>query len=71
VAKKVKAFFMATHRTKNTKLFWHLDDAYVSTTQQFHQLAVNPLPGKHVLTIIDEQGNSVNINFEVLQKEKH
>ncbi|MBC7652103.1 MAG: penicillin-binding protein 1C [Deinococcales bacterium] len=68
---KGKSIFTATHRTKNTKLFWHLDDAYVGTTQQFHQLAMNPIPGKHLLTIIDEQGNSVSRNFEILQKEKH
>jgi penicillin-binding protein 1C len=68
---KGKTIFTATHRTKNTKLFWHLDDAYVGTTQQFHQLAINPMPGKHLLTIIDEQGNSVNRHFEILQKENH
>ena len=68
---KGKTIFTATHRIKNTKIFWHLDDAYVGTTQQFHQLAVNPVPGKHVLTIIDEQGNSLNRRFEILQKETH
>jgi penicillin-binding protein 1C len=68
---KGNTIFTATHRNKKTKLYWHLDDAYVGTTQQFHQLAVNLMPGKHVLTIIDEQGNSVSRNFEVLRKEKH
>ncbi len=65
---KGKTVFSATHRTRDVKLFWHLDDAYVATTQQFHQLAINPKLGKHLLTIIDEQGNSVSRNFEILQK---
>lgn len=68
---KGNTIFTATHRTKNSKLFWHLDDTYIGTTQQFHQLALNPKPGNHLVTIIDEQGNSVSRNFEILQKEKH
>jgi len=68
---KGNTIFSATHRTKGSKLYWHLDDAFVGTTQQFHQLSLNPKPGPHLITIIDEQGNSVSRNFEILQKEKH
>ena len=65
-----KTVFSATERNNNAKLFWHLDDAFIGTTTQFHQVAVNPPPGKHVLTVIDEDGESVTRNFEILQKEK-
>ena len=65
-----KTVFSATERNNNAKLFWHLDDAFMGTTTQFHQIAVNPPPGKHVLTVIDENGESVTRNFEILQKEK-
>jgi penicillin-binding protein 1C len=68
---KGNTIFTATHRNKGSQLFWHLDDAFVGTTQQFHQLSLNPKPGPHLITIIDEQGNSVSRNFEILQKEKH
>lgn len=68
---KGNTIFTATHRTKGCKLFWHLDNEFVDTTQQFHQLSLNPKPGPHLITIIDEQGNSVSRNFEILQKEKH
>jgi len=65
-----KAVFTATDRNKNAKLFWHLDDNYIGTTIQFHQMAVNPSPGKHTLTVEDENGESVTRNFEILEKEK-
>ncbi|MBC7722486.1 MAG: hypothetical protein H7068_10720 [Pedobacter sp.] len=59
------------HRSHNTKIFWHLNDDCVGTTQQFYQLKLNPKAGKHLLTVIDKQGNSVNRNFEILVKEKN
>ena len=52
------------------KLFWHLDNNFIGTTQQFHQLALNPTQGKHTLTVIDEEGNTIARNFEILAKDK-
>ena len=65
-----KTIFTATDRNKTAKLFWHIDDTYIGTTIQFHQMALNPAPGKHILTIVDENGESVTRSFEILQKEK-
>ncbi len=67
---KGRTVFTATHRNSNAKLFWHLDDVFIATTENFHQLGLNPPPGKHVITVVDEQGNSVSRNFEILEKEK-
>ena len=67
---KGNVIFKATHRNNNEKIFWHLDDLFINTTEQFHQLSLNPSPGKHKLTIIDKDGNSVTRNFEILQKER-
>ena len=66
---KGKTIFTATHKNANAKLFWHLDNDYVGTTEHFHQLALNPTVGKHLITIVDENGNAVSRNFEVIQKE--
>jgi len=65
---KGKTVFTATHRNSNAKLFWHLDNEFAGTTEHFHQLAVEPLPGKHVITIVDEDGNSISRNFEIQKK---
>jgi penicillin-binding protein 1C len=66
-----RTIFTATHRNAASKLFWHLDNNFAGTTQRFHQLAFNPAPGKHVLTIVDESGESVTRHFEILEKEKN
>jgi penicillin-binding protein 1C len=68
-ASGVKTVFTATTRSNNTKLFWHIDETYIGTTEKFHQMAVNPIPGKHSLTIEDENGESITRNFEILAKE--
>jgi penicillin-binding protein 1C len=67
---KGRTVFTATHRRPGEKLYWHLDDEFMGTTQQFHQLAFNPLPGLHTVTVIDEAGNHVSRRFEVLQKDR-
>ncbi|MGZ3819211.1 MAG: penicillin-binding protein 1C [Mucilaginibacter sp.] len=58
----------AAHRQAGTKIFWHLDDKYVGETSDFHQMALNPPPGKHKLTLVDANGHNLEINFEVLAK---
>lgn len=59
-----RTVFRATVRN-NSKLFWHLDDEYIGTTTQFHEMAVNPSPGKHILTVENETGEMVTRKFEV------
>ena len=63
-----RVVFDAAHRQNGVKIFWHLDDNYVGETQDFHQLALNPPPGKHILTLVDGNGNMVHVGFEVLEK---
>jgi penicillin-binding protein 1C len=66
---KGRTVFSVTTRNSQTTLFWHLDDAYIGTTENFHQMAVNPPPGKHTLTVVDENGESLSRNFEIVEKE--
>lgn len=64
-----KTVFEAAHRRAGAKIFWSLDDNFVGTTQNFHQLGLNPSPGSHIITLVDENGVSVSRQFEVLEKE--
>jgi len=63
-----RVIFNAAHRQAGVKIFWHLDDQYVGETKDFHQMALNPPPGKHTLTLVDGNGNTIHIGFEVLSK---
>jgi len=68
--KRGKTIFTAANRRQGSKIFWHLDDEYIGTTINFHQMAVSPSSGKHLLTIVDENGESISREFEILEKEK-
>ncbi|HEY8784344.1 MAG TPA: penicillin-binding transpeptidase domain-containing protein [Mucilaginibacter sp.] len=61
-----RVIFNAAHRQRGEKIFWHIDDRYAGETKDFHQIALNPEPGKHILTLVDGNGNTVHIGFEVL-----
>ncbi len=63
-----KTVFEVTHRNKNIRLFWHLDDYFVGETKDIHQIELQPAAGKHKLTIIDENGQWITQIFEVLNK---
>lgn len=60
----------AAHRQAGIKLFWNLDDQYLGETTNYHQMALNPAPGKHILTLVDAAGNRLQTRFEVLDKDK-
>ncbi|MCX6181163.1 MAG: penicillin-binding protein 1C [Bacteroidetes bacterium] len=63
--KRGRTIFEATHRNVNTKLFWHLDEDYIGETKEIHQFSLNPSAGKHVLMLVDENGISSSVKFEV------
>ena len=63
-----KTVFEITHRKASSKVFWHLDDDYIGTTRDIHHMEFRPGEGKHVLTLVDEEGNHLSRSFEVLSK---
>jgi len=65
-----KTIFEVAHRKEEALIFWHVDDEFVGQTQRYHQLALNPPPGKHVLTLVDEDGNELTVKFEIINQEK-
>lgn len=62
-----KAIFEVVHRNPKSIIYWHLDDDYLGYTKQFHQMALSPAPGKHVITLIDENGERMEKGFEVIK----
>lgn len=65
-----KVILNAAHRNQKAKIYWHIDNEYVASTQSFHQLAISPTAGKHVLTLVDENGERLVQAFTVLDKKK-
>lgn len=64
-----KAIFEVAHKYAQAKVFWYLDETYIGTTQRFHQMQIAPKAGKHALTVTDENGNSLHVNFEILGRQ--
>ena len=62
-----KLVFEVAHRNPETEIFWHLDDAYITTTNHFHQIEIAPSIGRHVLTIVDEHGETIIKNFTLVK----
>jgi len=61
-----RVVFEAAHRVPERRVFWHLDDAYVGETRDIHEMALAPPPGRHRLTLVDENGETVTRTFTVL-----
>lgn len=63
--RKGRVVFRAAHRDAGARIFWHLDDAYIATTSRFHELSLDPPPGRHFITLVDEKGERLTRPFEV------
>lgn len=63
-----QVIFEVAHRRRNTIIYWHIDEQYIGQTQDVHQLAVNPSEGQHILTIVDENGETRTQEFEIVGK---
>lgn len=63
--KREKFVFKAAHARPDATLYWHLDETYIGETAAHHEISCSAPPGKHRLTLIDNQGNRKIISFEV------
>lgn len=61
-----KVITEVVHRNPSKKIFWHLDEKYIGTTQYIHQLEMFAGSGNHVLTAVDEDGNIIRCGFGII-----
>ena len=61
-----KIIFELAHRNPNTVVYWHLDGDFVGSTRGRHSLVLHPPQGKHFLTLVDENGETINSSFDVI-----
>jgi penicillin-binding protein 1C len=60
--------FELAHRNPNAEVYWHLDGEYLGSTVRNHHFPIHPAEGKHIVTIIDEHGEAIERQFEVVSK---
>jgi penicillin-binding protein 1C len=63
---KGRVIFEAVHRNLDAQIFWHLDGKFISCTHSIHQVEIFPPPGKHTLTLVDENGDELVRHFTIL-----
>ncbi|MDP2234794.1 MAG: penicillin-binding protein 1C [Bacteroidales bacterium] len=62
--------FEVAHRLNGVTLFWHLDGSFAGTTQGSNHQMVMQIgeTGEHLVTVVDEQGNSISRAFKLLRR---
>lgn len=66
--KKEKVVFQVSHQNPDVTIYWHIDNRYLGETKHRHQFAYVPEPGNHTLTVVDQNGSSKSVKFEVVEK---
>ena len=60
--------FELAHRNAATTVYWHMDGEFIGSTKKVHHMALNPPQGKHILTLVDEAGETLERQFEIISK---
>lgn len=47
------------HSKPELELYWYIDNQYVGSTKDIHDMAVLPTVGEHIITVMDELGNEL------------
>ncbi len=55
--------FELAHKITNTTVYWYLDEDYITSTKEFHEIALSADPGKHKIIAVDENGNDVTLRL--------
>ncbi len=63
-----RTIFKVAHRTPTQTIHWHLDEDYLGSTTDFHEMELNPEQGYHLLTLVDETGNRLERKFQIIGK---
>lgn len=53
------------HQNVDSKLFWYDNERFVGSTQTIHQKEIFPAKGKHIITVVDENGNEIMKEIEI------
>lgn len=53
------------HSNPETTVYWHLDDSYMGETRYIHNLNIIPSRGKHTITAVDADGNTISTSINI------
>ncbi len=56
------------HSSRETQLFWYVDNIYKGSTKTFHEMPITPSSGFHYITVEDEFGNEIRRKVEIVRE---
>ena len=65
-----EVIFTLAHRNAESEVHWYLNDRYLSSTRNIHELAVSPKPGTYRLTVVDQDGRRLEQKIEIKRARK-
>ena len=54
------------HSKPETELFWYINSLYIGSTKDIHDMAILPIAGQHLITVVDALGNELKHDITVL-----
>jgi penicillin-binding protein 1C len=58
--------FESVHRNPEKNVYWHIDGEYLGTSRKNHHFGLKLDKGKHLLTLVDEDGVIISRKFEII-----
>ncbi|WP_321321802.1 penicillin-binding protein 1C [Labilibaculum sp.] len=65
-----KVVFEMAHHDPEAEVFWHLDGDFIGSTVLLHQKELSPEEGEHLLSLVDNHGNTLYKKFTVVGKDE-
>ncbi len=57
--------FTVATTSRDAELYWYIDRNYQGMTKTFHEMRLLPTSGKHIVLVIDSDGNEIRRNVEI------
>ena len=54
------------HNDPSAEIFWHLDNSYIGSTKDIHQMSVQLSSGVHRITVVDSSGHEQSVTVIVV-----
>ena len=55
------------HSKPELQVFWYIDEQYIGSTKDIHEMGFLPTAGEHIITVVDELGNELKKRIRILE----
>ncbi len=53
------------HHNRDATVYWHIDQDYMGETRFVHQMRIHPSSGDHIITVVDNFGNTLSVRITI------